>query len=112
MKNVDDEAKLLAEKHYQIEAGVRDIIQLNQQAECEVVRGKKIALLEVNEDTIAAGIMPIEFGPAPEAGIHYPSVIVEVTPEEFEQIKSNKLALPDGWSMGTSIPRPVEVNGQ
>ncbi len=112
MKNVDDEAKLLAEKHYQIESGVRDIIQLNQQVECEVVHGKKIALLEVNENTVPCGIVPIEFGPAPASGIHYPSVIVEVTPEEFEQIKTNKLPLPDGWSLGSPIPNPLLVNGQ
>jgi hypothetical protein len=56
--------------------------------------------------------MPIEFGPAPASGIHYPSVIIEVTPDEFEQIKSKQLPLPLGWSLGDSIPRPTPVDSQ
>lgn len=112
MKSVDDEARLLAEKHYQIESGVREIVQLDQQVECELDRGKKIVLLEVNENTVPSGIVPIEFGPAPESGINYPSVIVEVTPEEFEQIKTNELPLPNGWSLGNPISNPLPINGQ
>jgi hypothetical protein len=110
--NIDEQARILAEKHYQLEPGVVDIVQLTQEVECEVVRGKKIALLEVNENTVPLGVMPLEFGPVPTAGIHYPTVIIEVTPGEFERIKRNELELPHGWSMGSSIPRPSPTNGK
>jgi hypothetical protein len=112
MKSIDDEAKLLAEKHYQIEPGIQEIIQLNQQVDCELVPVEKIVLLEVNENTVPSGIVPIEFGPAPGSGIHYPTVIVEVTPDEFKQIKAKELSLPDGWSLGDSISNPLPINGR
>ena len=112
MGTVDDEARTLAEKHYVIEVGVSDIIQLRQDIASNGGQVKKIALLEVNVNTVPSGVIPIEFGPAPASGIHYPSVIIEVTPDEFEQIKSKQLPLPLGWSLGDSIPRPAVVNGQ
>jgi hypothetical protein len=107
---IDDEARNLAQRHYQVEVGLRDIIRLEQKADVEVIRTQehveKIGLLEVNENTVPSGIMPIEFAPAPAAGIHYPAVIIEVTPDEFELIKSSELALPSGWVLGEAIPRP------
>jgi hypothetical protein len=112
MGTVDDEAKTLAEKHYVIEVGVSDIIQLRPESTSDNGHEKKIGLLEVNLNTVPSGIMPIEFGPAPASGIHYPSVIIEVTPDEFEQIKSKQLPLPLGWSLGDSIPRPTPVDSQ
>ena len=41
--------------------------------------------------------MPLGFGPTPEAGIRFPSVIIEVTPDEFEKIEAKELPLPSGW---------------
>jgi hypothetical protein len=41
----------------------------------------------------------------PSAGIHYPSIIVEVTPEEFDRIQSQELKLPAGWTLGEPISR-------
>lgn len=112
MDTVKDEAKRLAEKHYEIEVGIRSIILLRQQTDNNDDGDKKIALLEINENTVPTGIMPLEFRPAPESGFHYPSIIVEVTPEEFERIKTKELLLPDGWSMGEEIPRPYASNGR
>ena len=112
MDTVDQEARRLAEKHYEIESGVRSIILLRQRANGQLQAEEKIALLEINENTVPTGIMPLEFRPAPESGFHYPSIIVEVTPEEFERIKTKELSLPDGWSMGEEIPRPHMANGR
>jgi hypothetical protein len=49
--------------------------------------------------------MPLKFDAAPASGIDYPSVIVEVTPDEYESIKKNELSLPIGWFLGPVIPR-------
>ncbi len=46
-----------------------------------------IKLLEVVEGTIERGIEPISFMPDPSHGIEYPSMIVEVSPAEYEAIK-------------------------
>ena len=49
--------------------------------------------------------MPLGFDAAPARGIPYASVIVEVTPEEYEQIQSRVLKLPEGWTLGEEIPK-------
>ncbi len=44
----------------------------------------------------------------PRAGRWYclsQSVIVEVTPDEFERIKLQELKLPDGWSIDEEYPK-------
>lgn len=107
MPNIDDEARELARKHYEIEEGVTQIIRINDCSNGDAAQRKdnRIILLEVNENTIAAGIMPIPFGPSEVAGTHYPSIIVEVTPEEFEQIRTQELKLPPGWELGEPISR-------
>lgn len=101
----DDEAIDLAQRHYELEIGLSEVIRFTDAAEVEKKSTEPIKLLEVNENTIESGIMPIHFGPAPGSGIHYPSVIVEVTPEEYCKIQSNELQLPDGWRFPVPIPR-------
>ena len=69
------------------------------------IQQQPIKLLEVNEATVAAGVMPLHFGPVPASGIPFASVIVEVTPIEFEKIKADELKLPDGWVLGQELPK-------
>lgn len=104
-------AKELAKKHYQIEAGLTQIFRITERVEVEVIRAEPIKLLEVNENTVPSGVMPLHFGPAPASGIPYPSVIVEVTPDEFKKIQSRELKLPEGWEIGEELPKPTENGG-
>ena len=99
-------ARELARKHYEVEAGLTRVFLIADQAQPEGVRSEPIKLLEVNADTVASGIMPLHFGPAPASGIPYPSIIIEVTPEEFDKIHSNEMKLPEGWKIGEELPRP------
>ena len=55
--------------------------------------------------------MPLYFGPAPASGIPYPSVIVEVTPDEYLKIQSHELKLPAGWDHWEELPRPSVLTG-
>ena len=105
MSNKDDEARKLARTHYEIEAGITQILRIEDRADVEVQPAEPIILLEVNENTVPSGVMPIQFGPNPAAGIHYPSVIVEVTPEEYVKILSKELKLPPGWRLAEPISR-------
>ncbi len=107
----DEAARELAKKHFEVEAGLTHIFRITGAPEAEVRPGEPIKLLEVNAATVPSGVMPLHFGPAPASGILYPSVIVEVTPEEFEKIKSKELKLPRGWMIGEEFPKPVDVNG-
>jgi hypothetical protein len=101
-----DVARRLAESHYAIEPGLRRIHRLTRTDGAEDAPGEPIKFLEVNENTIAAGMQPLHFGPQPSHGITCPSIIVEVTPGEFEQIERGELKLPDGWALGDAFPRP------
>jgi hypothetical protein len=101
----DEVAKNLAHKHYDIEPGITRIFKLRDKPELEGLSSSPIKLLEINVDTVASGIMPLYFGPVPASGIPYPSVIVEVTPDEFERIKAQELKLPDGWTLDEEYPK-------
>lgn len=100
-----DVAKKLAEAHYRIDPSITRIIRLIAPGR-EGEPAEPVKLLEVNEETITGGIMPIRFGPHPPSGIDFPSIIVEVRPEEFAQIRNGELTLPDGWREGESFSRP------
>jgi len=93
----DESASELAKKHFQVEPGLTRVIPFSGSQTFELPTAEPIKLLEVNTNTVPTGIMPLGFGPAPEAGIRLPSVIIEVTPDEFEKIEAKEMPLPKGW---------------
>jgi hypothetical protein len=101
MPDLREATRSLAQAHYLVEPGLVSIFRLIGPAGTEE---EPIKLLEVNRDTVPTGIMPLGFDAAPDRGIPYPSIIVEVTPDEYEQIRSGALALPNGWRIGDEIP--------
>jgi hypothetical protein len=111
MPSKDEAAKELAQKHYQVEEGLTKVFRITSNPELEVNPGEPIKLLEVNAATVPSGVMPLHFGPAPASGIPYSSVIVEVTPEEFEKIKTHEIRLPNGWVLGEEFLKPEVVAG-
>ena len=104
-------ARELAKKHFQVEPGLTKIIRFSGAAQTEFLPAEPIKLLEVNRDTVASGVMPLHFGPAPASGISFSSVIVEVTPEEYEKIKKKELLLPQGWRTEDELPKPPDATG-
>lgn len=96
----------LARRHYESEPGITEIYTICAPSELEAVPTEPIKLLEVNQQTIASGIMPLGFDPAPASGIPFPSIIIEVTPEEWDKIHRKEWFLPHGWSVGPKVPRP------
>lgn len=95
----------LAMVHYQIEPGMRDIFELESPSS---QNGEEtIRLLEVNGNSTGEGIYPLFFGAHPARGVPFPSVIVEVTPEEFEKIKLDPSQLPNGWRLGKRFDPPT-----
>lgn len=104
-------ARELATMHFEAEPGLQRIFRLKRSAEAERTPVEPIKLLEVNSKTVPSGILPVQFGPSPSSGIPYPSVIVEVSPDEFKQIESQDLMLPKGWSIAEEMPRPASNGG-
>ena len=102
-QQVMEEAAALARVHYEVEPGLRAIYRLEGPDPNDL----RIKLLEVNEQTVATGIVPVGFPPHPASGLHYPSVVIEVTPQEYEAIQRNQLILPDGWEVRDAYERPA-----
>ncbi len=100
MPEKDEIARLLADAHRQIEPSISRIIRLVADREGEA--REPVKLLEVNPATSPSGIFPIAFTADPP-DVPYPSVVVEVTEAEFEQIRDGKLPLPAGWRLGDTI---------
>jgi hypothetical protein len=101
-------AQRLAEAHYAVEPGIELIVQLLATPDREADPKEPIKLLEVNQNTTAEGIHPVFFGPHAPSGIFYPSVIVEVTPAEYEQIERDPTSLPNGWRLDRELgPAPA-----
>jgi hypothetical protein len=98
-------ARRLANAHYAIEPGILRIFKLRETPEFEALASTPIKLLEINTNTTSSGVMPLYFGPAPASGIPFASVIVEVTPDEFDRIESAQLKLPDGWVIDSELPK-------
>jgi len=92
----EDVATDLIQAHFQVEPHLTEVWRIR--GENEGSPTEPIKLLEVNDATVATGsIMPFSF--APTADVPYPTIIVEVTPEEFEAVKSDPTKLPRGWSL-------------
>lgn len=100
----------LARRHFELEDGLSHIFRLKTQKDSSVAGATPIALLEVNENSVPTGIMPVYFGVT--KAVPYPTVIIEITPEEFEQLESGDLKLPTGWRIAEELSRPAKISGQ
>lgn len=103
-RSKDAVARRLAQSHYRVDPAVTRIVRLVSPSD-ENSPNEPVKLLEVNEETFSSGIVPVYFGPHVPSGVFFPSVIVEVRPEEYEQIVSGELPLPSGWTLGEEYSR-------
>ena len=100
MPEKDEVAELLAAAHREAEPGIVRIVRLIGGREAEA--REPVKLLEVNPATSPSGVLPIAFAADPP-DVPFPSVVVEVTPEEFTRITQGQLALPNGWALGATL---------
>lgn len=96
----------LANAHYTIDPSIQAIIRILAPGR-EEVESEPIKLLEVNRETAMNGIVPVHFGAHSASGIFFPSIIVEVRPEEFEKIRNGEMVLPNGWTLGETFSPPL-----
>lgn len=99
MKTKDEIARELAEAHRKFEPWIVRIRRIKMAAKED--RLEPIKLLEVNPNTPPAGIVPVAFGTV--NGVPYPSVVVEVTPDEYDRLAEGELSLPAGWVLGEML---------
>lgn len=100
MPDKDEIAQVLADAHRNVETTITRIIRIVGPNEAD--DREPIKLLEVNTAAMASGIWPIAFSPDPPT-IPYGSVVVEVSPDEYEAIIRKQLSLPSGWDLGPEL---------
>lgn len=100
MPDKENIARILAAAHRKYEPAIVRIVRLLGEQENE--NGEPVKLLELNLETWASGIWPVAFTPDPPE-IPYGSVIVEVTPDEYQSIVNKKLLLPHKWTSGDTL---------
>ena len=111
MPTKDEEAVALAQTHYEVEAGLTHVFRIIRESAVEAMPAEPIKLLEVNENTVPSGILPIHFGPSPASGLHYPMVILEVTPEEYQIYRTLALPSPYCYAFGRYLFRSMQYVG-
>ena len=100
MPDKDEIARKLADAHHEAEPTIVRIVRLVGRNEAEP--REPVKLLEVNPATSPSGVLPIAFAPDPP-DVPFPSVVVEVTPDEYARITRSELALPNDWSLGPTL---------
>ena len=77
-------ARRIAEAHSKIDEDVKAVYLL--EGENEDDPQEPIKLLEVVEGTMEVGIEPIGFGPNTKRGVEYASIIIEISPREYQSL--------------------------
>ena len=63
----------------------------------------EVCLLEISAAAPTTGeIMPFRFGADVANGVEYPSVVILVSPDEWQAVQAGKLSLPQGWNLSTA----------
>ena len=104
-------ARQLADLHFSIDPSIHRIFRYVAANETDEDMEEPIKLLEISEETLPAGIIPIYFGPRPAKGFPYSMVIVEITPEEHATLGVD-LTLPMDWAIQEEIVRSPIVQDQ
>lgn len=97
----DSWAKVYAESHLRTDPGITYVFYLPTNA-----AEREIRLLEVNELLAVREsdpIDPIDFGVDTEGTNPHRLLVVDVTPNQWEQIQSGRTQLPPGWSLDSKV---------
>ncbi len=101
MPTKDETAQVLADAHFRLDEGIARIFRIVELQEAD--ESRPVKLLEVNPMTTEAGIMPVGMGADPGRGVFHSSVVVEISPEEFDRLERGELHLPRDWERGQEL---------
>jgi hypothetical protein len=95
-------AESLAKAHFRVEPNLKQIHLIEPLD--EQVPNDPIRLLEVVEGTFSRGIEPVGFTADPAHGIDYPSIIVEISPDEYKSVRDGKVRFANrDWTVGREL---------
>jgi hypothetical protein len=64
-----------------------------------------VRLLEVSGSAPRSGdVLPFRFEPRPDIGVPFASVVILLSPDEWNDVLSQKLPLPSGWDLAKREP--------
>jgi hypothetical protein len=107
MPDKEQVAAELIKTHFTVEPHLSEVWRIVGDNEASPT--EPIKLLEVNDATVAtASIVPFCFTPTKD--VPFPTVIIEMTSEEFAAVTKDPSRLPNGWSLRNGhahrFPRP------
>jgi hypothetical protein len=103
-------AQKTAEAHSKIDPDVRQVYLLESSDTEEDCLDEPIKLLEVVDGAFEAGVEPIGFPPNAGRGVDYWTMIVEVSPREFEAFGKTIRFQNKVWRVGQALlPQTVEA---
>lgn len=89
----------------QVKEQARDLARAHRKSDPELIdvyvmpRRDEVWIVEVSGAAGYAGVaIPFRFRRQPDKGLPLDTVVVLLSPEEFEAIKDGDLDLPEGWS--------------
>jgi hypothetical protein len=95
MSDKDSVAADLVRWHFRVEPGLVTVYRVTNDKEADPK--EPIKLIEINAQTIATGRFEA-YGFAPTPEVPYPTLIVEVTPAEFVELRESG-KIPDNWDI-------------
>ena len=104
MLTKEEAAAEIAEAHYEIDEDALAVYRIV--AADEDLADEPLKLLKVSADTPPMGILPLHFPSKASRGMAFAYELVVITPEEFDDLGSSRLPLPEGWQLGQKIEAP------
>lgn len=95
MPDKDTIAADLINWHFKVEPGLVTVYRVTNENEADPK--EPIKLIEVNAQTVATGSFEA-YGFAPTRDVPFPTLIAEVTPDEFAELRRNG-KIPRGWDI-------------
>ncbi len=92
-------ARDLAEAHRRVDPATTMILLLADPT------GEEIRLVEVSMSAPRSGdVFPFRYEARPDLNIDFPSVVVLLSPDEWQDVEAGRLELPSGWDARTQQP--------
>jgi hypothetical protein len=97
-KPIVDVAKDLAEAHRKEDPATKAVFLAENPAE--------VRLVEVSGSVSSSGeVLPFRFGPRPDLGVPYASVVVLLSEDDWGRIERGELALPPDWGTPAALKK-------
>jgi hypothetical protein len=90
--NLEKAVRFLAQNNFEVEDGLELVVWLRQGA------GDTIRFIEVNRNGFPTGRIEA-FYFAPSEDVPFRTYLADITPNEWQQILSGVIPLPEGWSL-------------